>query len=384
MSSYSLIHVQPIEENNLTITDLYKSKIDYEIKNSYYKPFNNSLEIYELLNHTILDKENKFKTPIITFSSDSAISASTIAGVNEKFMDDSFQNSLVKIIYIDTSVDINTKTYDNYDEYVNSVISDVLGLNEENCFSFSRIKLLPSNLIIIGIDEDNNIYKDLIENLGIELYSYQLLKEKGIKKIMDFIVENNKDNNIHIVIDLECMNYKISPSVLRTKNSENTFNNDDIKLICSHLSKLNLINSIDITGYNFGSKEEKEKHHISNTMTIKTIDIIFNTLLNIKEKKINLFDENSKFLIWKNLEDEDHGWYIMRGLTTDKKEELIKEIDNKIISMTIDDGDNLNNILVSTTNINYQKDLCYDFITDIEKCCLYNDEKTNMYFELIN
>ena len=74
----------------------------------------------------------------------------------------------------------------------------------------------------------------------------------------------------------------------------------------------------------------------------------------------------------------------MRGLTTDKKEELIKENDNKIISMTIDDGDNLNNILVSTTNINYQKDLCYDFITDIEKCCLYNDEKTNMYFELIN
>ena len=65
-------------------------------------------------------------------------------------------------------------------------ISDVLGLNEENCFSFSRIKLMPSNLIILGIDEDNNIYKDLIENLGIELYSYQLLKEKGIKKPMKY------------------------------------------------------------------------------------------------------------------------------------------------------------------------------------------------------
>lgn len=405
-STHSLIHVEPFDSHDLDISDYFTSQYDYVVKRDMYKPHKRTLAVYDLFRQIMADNNNNIKTPIITLSPDTSISAATLAGAAEKFKyteenmitsNPIFKTSL-KVIYIDMSPDLSTKKHEEYSDFRSSVLSDVTGIHEES-FSLHRIDIPPGNITLLGIDTQNleNEQAEFIREHKMEMHSLKMIQKKGIINTMEKIVEKLKHDDVHVIIDLSCMQLKYAPSVIRDIDDKNVgFDYDQMKLIVEYLKKLEHLNGVDITGYNFGHRIKKEKHHIANMITIKTIEMITNTLINLDQKSINYFNEESKFLIWRKVNDYDSlGWYILRNISLDDREELIRAMhDDQFITISIpdDDIDNNNNdyidnafdALVTVTTMKEQQEKSYYTAESLYDCCLYPGEKLNMLFEILN
>jgi hypothetical protein len=123
---------------------------------------------------------------------------------------------------------------------------------------------------------------------------------------------------------------------------------------------------------------------------------IYGNLLKLKEYSLNIFTENSRFLIYKPMEEiyeseengYHYGWYLLRNIPSVMKQELLETLDqDSIIILDIPTDDDPNEeieIMVSTSSINDQNEKCYYLATSYKDCCLYPDEKLDMMFELIN
>jgi len=388
--THSLIHIEPFNKDDLDISDFFTTKFDYVVKRDMYKPHKRTLAVYNLFRQIMIDKDKNIQTPIITLSPDPSISASTLAGASEKFMfTESTKNSKaptfktnLHVIYIDSSPDLSTKKYEEYNDFRNSVVSDVMGINNES-FSDGRINIPPSHITFVGIDESNlsDDQEGIINKYEMQtrLYSSQLMKRKGIQNIMDNIVDELMFEDVHVVIDLSCVMFQYAPSVIRDSSDKCVgFDFDQMKLIIESLKKLKHLNGVDVTGYNFGERELKDKHHVSNMLTVKTIEMIVTSFIDLKQKSINLFDEESKFLIWRRVDDVDSiGWYILRGASLKDREELIKAIGDRIEVVPIpDDNDDEEeesyfDALVTTTCMREQQEKSYYTAKSVQDCCLF-------------
>lgn len=394
-NTHTLIHIEPLNEEDLSITDFIKTKFNFTIKSNLYVPQDSTMAIYDIYKKFIMDKSNKLQKPIITISHDPAISGATISGVCEKYMfTEPTQtgvnyNTDVKIIYIDSLPNISKKIYTHYSDFNDAVISDCMSLNDIS-YTNSRVPINPANICFIGLNEDiiQDEQEHTLNEFKIDYFSIQTLRKKGIKKIMDTIISDYKYENVHIVIDLSCLALKYAPCAIRQTDIETKdgFDIDELKLILTCLKDLDNVNSIDITGYNFGIKEKKEKHNVANKITINSIELILSIFIENYKKSLNIFDEDSKFLIWKKLNDsEPIGWFILRNIPKQEKTEIINAIDDdRIITISINDDDESYDAFVTTTTIREQQEKSFYVSNNVSDCCLYPGEKLNMLFELIS
>ena len=125
--------------------------------------------------------------------------------------------------------------------------------------------------------------------------------------------------------------------------------------------------------------------------------------MDIEEKKINLFNENSRFLIFRELKqksEDDIGWYILRLISMTDRMKILEYIqDDKIYVINLNefgielfdndndnDSDELidNEILVAATTIDDQNKKTYYLSKSIMDCTLFPQEKFLMGFELVN
>jgi arginase family enzyme len=393
---HSLIHVEPSDKESLNISDFFTNKYDYVVKACMYKEHGNTLAVYDLYRQIMIDKNRQIKTPIITLSPDTAISGSTIAGASEKFMYSEANNKTgnpyfrtnLKVIYIDASPDLSTKKYADYSDFSDSVLSDVMGLTDST-YNLHRVDLPPENIYLVGIDETHldDDQEGHIRKHNIKMFSLQSMEKKGIAKIMKHIINECKYDDVHIVIDLSCMQLRYTPSVRRSNNGDNGFDFDQMKMIVDSFKQLERLNGVDVTGYNFGSGKDKEKHHTANMLTVKTIEMITSSLICLKQNSINVFNEESRFLIWRRIDDEDLlGWLILRGMDLQEREEMITQIgDDRIITVPVPDDDGeMYDAFVTVTTMKEQQEKSYYTAQTVYDCCLYPGEKLNMMFELLN
>ena len=144
--------------------------------------------------------------------------------------------------------------------------------------------------------------------------------------------------------------------------------------------------ALDIVEFNpmIGNRKDVEA-------TKDIIKYILKIIFDIKEKRINLFSEYTPFLIYRPIEQIDYetdiGWYILRGMNFQQREELINLIpDDSIITLDIDLNDNgiEETFLITKTTINEQDEKSYFAASTIEDTTLFPQEKAFMCFELIN
>lgn len=398
--NHSLIHVEPFGQDELTIADYFTSKFDYKIDRNMYTPHKNTLAIYDLFRQIMVDSAKKIQTPIITLSPDPSISASTIAGAAEKFIlvdnderDRPIVHTSLHVLYFDMSPDLSSEPYDTYDAYKGAVLSDVLGIRPDS-FSMRRVVVPPQQVAIIGLDDDmiDEDQRDTIIEKKLDIYTIQQIKLKGIENIMKIIIDKFKFQNVHIVFDLSCVQKKFAPSVLREeytgpmkKTTDIGFDLEQIQHIMTHIKELKYLNGIDIVGYNFGPKSEREKHTIANLITVKTISLIVTSIIPLDQKSINLFNEESKFLIWRRVDDPDPiGWHILRNMELSQREEIIKAVGDKIETIPIQDDDESYYALIAVTTIKEQREKSYYVSKSLNDMCLTPNEKVSMLYELLN
>lgn len=374
-----------------------------EFDNTLDKTIYNSDNIYENLHKEfkkiITDKNKTY----VNISTDRAISSASISALNELFM---YQNGKIyssdlKIIYIDSKFDLNLNNYDsenkmtNYDYRV-SVVSNLLTKSLDNEISRSYTKhSLPLELnqfTFLGIDDIQPYEENILLEGNISYYLFNKLN-KNLEVILDKILNLIESKPVCIIFDMSVFDSNIAPCVIRDekKNRHIGINLDQLNIILEKFNKMNnLYNNvkmIDIVGHYLSIKDTEPAFRI----TIETITKIYSKILNLKQYSINIFNEHTRFLIYKPIDElcietddigDNYGWYILRNVPLDMKNDILSRIDNDSI-IILDIEDNVQ-IMVSSTTIYEQNEKCYYTATSCKDCTLYPDEKMAMMFELVN
>lgn len=356
------------------------------------------------------DMYNKFKQIFsskeecyVNISTDRAISSSTLSALNElyKYKNGKVYDSDLKIIYIDSKPDLDLNNYDeklnNYN-YRMSVVSNLLTLSTDEDITRTYTKhLVPLKLeqfTFIGLDDVTPYEENLLLKGNSDYYDLKRLN-KHLDNILNKIINKIGDSPTAIIFDMSVFDLNISPCTIREKETNVGINLDQLNLILKHLSDMNTKNKnikmIDITGHYLSIDDTTPAFRV----TIETITKIYSKILNLKEYSINIFNEHTRFLIFKPVDElceekedsigDNYGWYILRDVPMNFKNELLKEIDNDkitIIDMPYEDTEI--QVMISSTTILEQNDKCYYTSTSYKDCTLYPDEKMAMAFELIN
>lgn len=378
------------------------NKFDYEVIEEMYKNCDEQgipLTYDFMYKFISLLPKNKV---VVTISPDPAITASTIAGMSEKYMygqveGNSRNTPNLKIIYLTATPHL----LGNYKEitienFTNSIVSNLIGKSN---FSFVKNKLLlnPEQFFILGINDNllEDDQKEELDNSEISYFTMSQIRKKGIFNVMDYINEKIGNDPVMIIYDMSCASHSTAPCVtrflregIRTNVKDlNGFTNEELLKIFNKINTENLV-GLDITSFDFRIDDKEIGYRI----TCESAKLAL-SLLRIKEKKINIFNEHSRFLIHRPIEqinEKDKGWYILRGVPLDLRESIMKKLNNDTItSLNIDiEGDgNEETVLIATTTIFEQEKFSYLNNEDklkITDCVLFPVEKTSMMFELLN
>jgi arginase family enzyme len=386
--------------NGITGKQHIYSKFDYEVIDDMYKTCdeNENPVVYNLLYKlTLTVPKNKV---VITLSPDPSISSATIAGLAEKYMCGQINGTpntpSLKIIYLTSVPHLLTKYKEpTIENFRNSIISNLLGATSCS-YTGHKLALDCNQFYLLGINDNllEDDEKEVLDNSGITYFTLNQMRKKGISNVIEYINNSIMCDPVMVVFDMASTSYETAPCVtrflkdgIRTKIKDlNGLQTSELVDIFSKINKNNLV-GLDITSFDFRIDNKERAYRISCEAARLPLAI----LLNIKEKKINIFNENSKFLIYRPMNQEsvtDVGWYILRNIPIDTREEIIKYIENDTIitlQIDIDNDGNEQTVMITTTTLGEQEEKTF-FSKDkkITDCILFPVEKTSAMFELLN
>lgn len=369
MSKIHYISSQIDEKNDLS--SYVKEKYDFVIKSDCNKIEKDGKYpiVAELLYKYIckLDKESR----IVVVSENNFLSASVIAAMNEKYLvrRGDITTSELKIIYIDCLPDLDFEKMESID---NIQIASLMNFVEPPLVS-NKLILQPEQIFYVGLNEKiiDDEQTATINELEIINYTMRKINKNGIDKILKFLDSDIGKSPVHITIDFKAIN-------------KNGLLMADVEKIIERFKK-NLV-SIDFSGL-FPESINMDQY-IAKKTTGEIIKKFLISAFELKEKAINIFTEDSKFLIYRPADQDDNeftdvGWYILRTekMSHSEKDKIIKSIDDEtIITIDIDGQD----YLVAKTSIADQQNKSFYTARDVKDMCLLPSEKINMVFDLIN
>lgn len=386
--------------NGITAKEHILEKFDHEIIDSMYKSSDDKgiPLVYNFLYRYVSALPANKK--IITFSPDPVTSGSTISAMAEKYMYSEIDGNSVKflsklkILYITSSTHLLT----NYSELSienlrNSMLSHLLGKMPVS-YMGNKLRLSKEQFVLVGIN-DNLLEHDEQEELDrcdVSYFTLKQLRKKGIKKVINSINLKFGNDPLMVVYDMASTSYECAPCVSRfLKNGTRTspkllngFNEEELRELFLTINKTNLV-ACDITGFDLRIENKERAYRI----TCEACKIPLYTLIGMKERKINIFNEHSKFLIWRPIEqtsETDLGWFLMRGLSLVDRENIMKSIPkDTIINFNVEDDGVEEVVLISTSTIDEQNSKSfYDPDLKLTDCVLYPAQKLYMTFELLN
>jgi hypothetical protein len=395
-----LINIQLIANNiNMSAKDKILTKFNYEtIPTMYDKLDDQGVPIVYPFIHKYI-KQLKNDVPIVTFSPDQAISACTVSGMAEKegimYIDtvngEPMWKSHLKVIYFTSRAHVeDTGATIDITACTNSIMANLLCLTEVN-FTHQKLVLDAAQFILIGLNDDllSDYDTEILGNLGITYFTLKMMKKKGINNVLSCIKNTCVNDPVHVIFDMAVMDKFIAPCVTRhiTKEQYDKLDGMTLEQIDSIFDEIQNLNvrSIDVTGYDLRFMDKDAAHRV----TCETARRPLTKILNFKQKSINIFNENTKFLIWRPMgqaSEEDIGWFILRGMSLDIREELIQAISDdeiKTIQVTDDDGEEVY-AYVAITTMAEQEQKSFLTAESVTECALFYEEKVNMMFELIN
>lgn len=362
-----------------------KQKYDFEIikkmfDGSVIDIANKKIELckgYQLLYEYILKYTNlKPNDKIITIGGDNSISTGTVAAINENYIKQMGNNvtSDLMVLWIDSYPDIDDFNTSLTKDLNDMAVASLLGLCDMN-FTKNKLLLNKNQLIYYGlVDKNNNI--DDVKECMIPHFTVKKINSLGDKKCIDVIKNMIKNKPVHVVLDMKVFDSSLIKSVIPLNN--NGLKLEQVENLLSGIK--NNIVAMDIVEFNpqIGTIEDVK-------ITRETIRHILAKTFDIKEKSLNIFNEDSQFLIYRPTQQEDPftdiGWYILRGLTINNVNDIMEKFcGDEIITIPIDNEE----YLITKTTMNEQNEKSYYTAKTINDVTLFPEEKMHMTFELIN
>lgn len=304
---------------------------------------------------------------MVTVGGDNTLSTSTCLAIND------IKNGNLKILYI--SPYPNTNTYDaNTNNNLNDmVITSIMGNLLPPIVSCNTKYILPQQIILYGLQDDANT--EYLDDKFMEYFKGSKINKLGDDIFIGEIINTISDSNVHVIIDMKIFgdNY----TKVDGYNIKDPLKYEHINKLLMSIKK-NIV-SMDITEFNpsiCGSDESKKVREVAR-------DII-RDVFDIKEKSINIMNENTQFLIYRPFEQinsSDIGWYILSGLSINEMNNLLNFIgDDEIKTIDIDGED----YLITKTTMNDQNEKTFYHAKTINDTTLFPNEKIDMCFRILD
>jgi arginase family enzyme len=395
-------HFINVKLQQITAKKHIKDEFDYEISDLFYEKTTEAGVpiVYNFLYRYILQNIPK-NNRVITMSPDPLISTSTIVGLAEKYMYTEIDNfegkeclvfkSNLKVVYFTAQPHLSEEVTEVSLEQLTKITLANALCSVESTITGHKLALSPDQFVLIGLNTDilDESQKDELAKSNIKNYTLQQIRKKKMRNIIRAVNNFVGDNPVHLIFDMSCMSLDIAPCVTRfvdfTKHKTiDGFIMKEIEEAMTMLNKTNLV-GFDITGYDLRIERSERAFRVTCEVPRRLLQLV----LGIKEKKLNIFNEHSKFLIWRPIDQEeetDVGWFILRNIPLDTREQLIEHIgtENIISFQTEDDDGEIIDAYVTVTTMAEQQERTYCETTNVHDCVLYPAQKVYAMFELLN
>lgn len=392
--SRSLMKIEPLNKNEIDVDSYITKEFDYVVKSDLYRAKTGTegetkCFTYDLVRNISLDEKNKMVRPIITLSSDIAISSATLSGsaerhlirsgvtqiVNGEKMDGIDFSTELCVLFISSGLHMYTNTYETFSDYRASTMSNAMGLCDMTNGSFTnhRVNLDPKNVIYLGIKKDHidTSEQNILEAMNIKptLFTLEDIDTKGLDRIMKYVSKKFNDKKIHVVFDLASLKLDLAPATNRFDSENKGLCREDVSTIMKYVVSFNensQLEAFDLVNYNFSTTDKisdnnyKDLIHSANNITSKIMLDILKCICDFKERSVNIFNDESKFLIWRKIpnvsdlfnnnensnndtdndmdNDTDNltgseeqidpvGWYILRGMDIEMRNAVIEHFE---------------------------------------------------------
>lgn len=248
---------------------------------------------------------------------------------------------------------------------------------------------LDSSVIYLGIDKKvapDEVLTELTNTLTT-CYPIQKIHQEGvgIERILKTIKKNlPNEKPLHIILDLALIDKVLCPSVSRVETQTEFLKWDELIQIINVFSPHTKY--LDILGFDETIDDPLHKY---SKQTGEIIRMFAQKLFNLKLNSINIFTEDTRFLIYRpvmKLTEDDVGWYIVKFMSLSDREAIIAHLVDKVITISIDPDDigEEMNVYITTTTMSEQNERSFYNATNITDYCLFPQEKISMCFELLN
>lgn len=201
---------------------------------------------------------------------DHSLGLGSISGAS-KYYDD------LGVIWIDAHGDINTHETTVTGNVHGMPLSAAMGFGYERLVNlyYDGPKVKKENVFIVGARDLDHDEKDFIENMKLNVWTTEYIKEHSIEKTMNEVFTKIKErdiNNIHVSLDIDVLDKSLVPGT--GTPVEKGITSEDAKSILQAVLKTKLVRSMDIVELNY--MLDKDDTTIKNTMDI--IDFCFSIL----------------------------------------------------------------------------------------------------------
>ncbi|MCS5420384.1 arginase [Psychrilyobacter sp. S5] len=203
----------------------------------------------------------------ITLGGDHAIAIGSIAGVSKE--------KEIGILWMDAHGDMNTPEISESGHIHGMPLAASIGYGHSKLVDclYKGTKVKKENVILFGTRDIDEKEQELIDELGIKNYTWDMIAEMGFEKALGEVKEFFKDKNLHISFDLD----GIDPAEITAVGTPvpGGLSREMGKTLVSEMIDTASVTSIDIVEYNPIYEKGAE--------TSEYVD----ELLQLIEKKIN-------------------------------------------------------------------------------------------------
>ena len=183
-------------------------------------------------------------TPVV-LGGDHSVSIGSIAGASKKA-------KKLGVLWLDCHPDANTPETSPSGNIHGMTVAISLGFGHPelvNCAGFSP-KLLPECLCIIGAKDIDRGEDELLNKIGVKMFSLFDIEKSGIVSVMDNALKllTKSCDLIHVSFDVDVLDPLIAPGTGIVSRGGLSYR--EISYIMESLGKLNLVNSLDVIEIN--------------------------------------------------------------------------------------------------------------------------------------
>lgn len=243
--------INVIENSNHQIEDLGDipiPKVSIEEKYADHenmKYLNPVIEINTNLAEQVYSSIKSGNFPFI-IGGDHSLGMGSIAASSRYFND-------IAVIWVDAHGDINTHETSPSGNIHGMPLAASMGVGHPSLTNiyFEGQKVKPENVYILGARDIDPGEIQLAKDLNLNLYSMDIVREKGLINILKEIIDKVKISNVdgvHLSFDIDVLDKSIVPGTGTAVDSG--FNLDEGKLVFTKLLEENFVTSMDFVELN--------------------------------------------------------------------------------------------------------------------------------------